>query len=378
MTLPYLLQSTVAVVFTLGLVILLHEWGHFIVCRLLGVRVERFAFGFGPELFGVTRKGTRYSLCAFPLGGFVKPAGESLEEFGGKPDEYFAQSWYRRLAIVYAGPSMNYLLAFVLFTGVVWIKGVPESGKDPVIGNLMTGFPADAAGLKIDDRVVSVNGKAISTWEELAGSVHASPGKAVSLVIRRGEGESLTKSVVPRKDDATGRGLIGIMAKPFHRPVAFVEAASEGGRQCVLLTMFTIKTLASKIYKRERPDVAGPVGIVQMVSRAAHSGLEDLIFLIGLISVAIGFFNFLPVPLLDGGHAALYIWEGISGKKLTQNAMATANSVGIVFLLSLLVFATYNDFSRILGERSARKKAAAEIGDMKAPEAKPGKAAAAP
>lgn len=359
MSLPYILQSASAVVFTLGLVILLHEWGHFIVCRLLGVRVERFAFGFGPEVFGITRRGTRYSVCAFPLGGFVKPAGESLEEFGGKPDEYFAQPWNRRLMIVWAGPVMNYLLAFGLFTGVVWVKGVPESGTEPVIGNLMTGFPADAAGLKVDDRVTKIDGRAIAAWDDLAGAVHASPGKAVVLTVSRGA-ETFTKKVVPRKDDASGRGLIGIMAKPVHRPVAFGEAASEGVRQCALLTMFTIKTIASKIHRGEKPDVAGPVGIVQMVSRAAHSGLEDFVFLIGLISVAIGFFNFLPVPLLDGGHAALYIWEGISGRKLTQNAMATANSVGIVFLLSLLAFATYNDFSRILGERAARKKAAVE------------------
>ena len=133
------------------------------------------------------------------------------------------------------------------------------------------------------------------------------------------------------------------------------NAASEVGKQCYLLTKFTITTTASKIYKCERPDLAVPVGIVQMVSKAAHSGWEDLVSLIGLISVAIGFFNILPVPLLDGGHAAMYLWEGLSGRKLTQNVVAKFNSVGIVFLISLLLLATYSDFARMRSERTMRR-----------------------
>jgi len=353
----YYIQSLLAVLFTLGLVILLHEFGHFIVCKKLGVRVERFAFGFGPELLGVTYGDTRYSVCAFPLGGFVKPAGEDPEQSAGRPDEYFGQSWNRRLAIVAAGPAMNYILAFTLFTGVVYIKGMPESAKEAVIGNMMTNFPASMAGIKIDDQVTAVNGKPVGTWEELADTIHKLPQQNVELTYKRGD-EIRKTTVVPMKDDVTGEGRIGIMPKAVYRKVGFGSAVYEGANQCVALTMFTVKTIAGKIYKRERPDLAGPVGIVQMVSRAAHSGWEDLVFLIGLLSVAIGFFNILPIPLLDGGHGAMYLWEGISGKKLTPKVMSTANGIGIVFLLSMLLFATYNDLTRILGERLAHKKAA--------------------
>lgn len=351
------LISAAAVVFTLGLVIVIHESGHFFLCKWFGVKVERFAFGFGPELFGVDYGGTRFSLCAFPLGGFVKPAGESLEDSTGHPDEYFGQPWNKRLAIVAAGPAMNYLLAWVLFGGMLYAKGMPEVGKAPVIGNMMTGFPADIAGLKIDDEITAVEGVGIKSWEELAGRIHKSPGRELELTFLRGT-ETLKKRVTPKKDDASGRGVIGIMPRPVYRPVPLWQAGWEGAKQCWELSKFTVETIASKIVKRERPDLAGPVGIVQMVSRAARSGWEDLLFLIGLLSVAIGFFNILPVPLLDGGHGAMYLWEGLSGKKLTPNVVAKANGVGIVFLLSLLLFATYNDLLRIRGERSARIKAA--------------------
>ena len=359
MSLPELLRSSLAVVVTFGLVIFLHEAGHFILCRILGVRVERFAFGFGPELLGITRGGTRFSICAFPLGGFVRPAGEDMEDCSGKPDEYFGQKWHRRLAIVAAGPAMNYLLAFSLFAGVALIKGLPEAGTEPVIGNLMVGFPADRAGIKIGDRVLAVDGKKVTGWKEMAELIHKRPGKDTAVRYAR-DGVEATAILVPRKDADSGRGLIGVMPMPVYRRVGFGEAVSDGVHKCWALTAFTVKTIASKIYKRERPDLSGPVGIVQMVSRAAHAGLEELIYLIGLISVAIGFFNILPVPLLDGGHAAFYLWEGLSGKKPTKDAMATANGVGIAFLLSLLLFATYNDILRITSERSAAKPVAEE------------------
>lgn len=357
MTFLQVLQSAAAVVLTLGMVIFLHEAGHFILCRWLKVRVERFAFGFGPELLGITRNGTRFSICAFPLGGFVKPAGEEPETCSGNPDEYFSQPWHRRLMIVAAGPAMNYLLAWVLFTGVVYVKGMPEPGVQAVIGNMVVGFPADQAGMRIDDMVTAVNGRKVSNWQELADTIHKHPDHEIEIAYRRSD-QAFKARITPRKDEASGHGVIGIMPKPDYRPVGFLAATGEGAKQCWSLTAFTVKTIVSKISRRERPDLAGPVGIVQMVSRAARSGWEDLVFLIGLISVAIGFFNILPVPLLDGGHAAMYLWEGASGKKLTKDAVATANGIGIAFLICLLLFATYNDVLRIRSERAMRQKTA--------------------
>ena len=339
----------------LGLVIFLHESGHFIACRKLGVRVEKFAFGFGPELLGFTgSSGTRFSICAVPFGGFVKPAGEEPSSgIEPKSDEYFGQSWNRRLIIVYAGPAMNYLLAFLLYTGLTWAKGMPQASKDASIGNMVMGLPADKAGLEIGDKITAFDGRALSSWDDLASSIHRSPEKEIDLTVVRGD-KTLDIKVTPQKDETGEKGVIGIMPKAEYIPIGPIGAMGEGARLCWTQTVQTITTIGSKIWKRERPDLAGPVGIFRMVSRAARAGWEEFVFLIGFISVAIGFFNLLPLPLLDGGHGAFYFWEGIAGKRLAPETQEKANTVGLAFLLSLLAFATYNDVLRIRIERAAR------------------------
>ncbi len=350
------LHTVGANAFALGLVIVLHEAGHFFACRRLGVRVEKFAFGFGPELLGLTdRVGTRFSLCAIPFGGFVKPAGEDPANGGepAKPDEYFGQSWNRRLLIVYAGPAMNYLLAFALYTGLIWGKGVPVASKEPIIGNMMIGFPADKAGIAVGDKVVAFGGRALTGWEDLASSIHRSAEKEISLSVVRGE-KKLEIKVVPQKDATGERGVIGIMPQAEYKAVGPLAAGGEALRLCWTQSKQTVTTIGGKLWNRERPDLAGPVGIFQMVSRASRAGWEEFVFLIGFISVAIGFFNLLPLPLLDGGHAAFYWWEGLRGRRASNEAMEKANTLGIAFLLSLLVFATYNDVLRIRTERATK------------------------
>ncbi len=343
--------------FALGLVIFLHESGHYVACLRLGVRVEKFAFGFGPELLGVTSKsGTRFSLCAIPFGGFVKPAGEDPATDAAitpKADEYFGQAWYRRLIIVYAGPTMNYVLAFLLYTGLIWAQGLPQPSSDPVIGNMMTGMPADAAGLKIGDRVTAFDGRALAGWDDLASSIHRSPGRPVTLTVSRA-GAALDVTVTPRKDDAEDRGVIGIMPEMTYKPASLPAAMNEAASMCWLQSKQTVTTIAGKLWRHERPDLAGPVGIFQMVTRAARAGWEEYLFFIGFISVAIGFFNFLPMPLLDGGHGAVYIWEGLRGKRPTPQTLEKIQTVGFAFLMSLLAFATYNDVVRIRAERAAK------------------------
>ncbi|MBI2385649.1 MAG: site-2 protease family protein [Elusimicrobia bacterium] len=359
-----ILYTVGANAFALGLVIVLHESGHFFACRRLGVRVEKFAFGFGPELLGFTdRVGTRFSLCAIPFGGFVKPAGEDPSAAGAaepKSDEYFGQNWARRLVIVYAGPAMNYVLAFALYTGLIWGKGMPEASKEPVIGNMMVGFPADKAGILIGDKITAFGGRALTGWEDLASSIHRSAEKEISLSVVR-DGRPLEIKVVPKKDETGTRGVIGIMPKAEYKPVGPFAAGREALRLCWTQSKQTVTVIAGKLWKRERPDLAGPVGIFQMVSRASRAGWEEFVFLIGFISVAIGFFNLLPLPLLDGGHAMFYWWEGLRGKRASVAVMEKANTIGIAFLMSLLVFATYNDVLRIRTERANKADKAVEL-----------------
>ncbi|OGS08199.1 MAG: RIP metalloprotease RseP [Elusimicrobia bacterium RIFOXYA12_FULL_51_18] len=346
-----MILSIAAVLFTFGLVIFLHELGHFLVCKLTEIKVEAFSFGFGPELFGRTKGGTRYSIRAIPLGGYVKPAGENIEEVTGHPDEYFSKPWYTRLGVVLAGPFMNYLLAFVIFTGVILIMGEPVPSADPVVGELSQGYPAYEAGIKAGDRVLSVDGVQVKDWSQMADLIHKKPG--ASLLIEYNRGAEKLKVKVVAKKGPEGQGLIGIAPGISYKYVGALKAARMGVGQCYYWTKYTVTTLASNIRHREKPDLSGPIGIVNIVSKAAHTGMPDLFFLIALISVAIGFFNLLPIPLLDGGHAVLFIMEGVFRRKVTPRVMGWLNSTGIAFLVGILIFATYSDIKRLMAPKAA-------------------------
>lgn len=338
--------SVLAVIITFGLVIFLHESGHYIVCRLLGVRVDRFAFGFGPELVGITRGGTRFSICWLPLGGFVKPAGESVEESTGKPDEYFGQDWKRRLLIVWAGPVMNYLLAWVLFAGLMFFKGIPEPSNSTTIGDMFTDYPAYAAGLRPGDTIVGLDKFKPANWEDMAKFIYARTGKPIAVTFKRDNVEK-TVEITPKLDPDLNHGVIGIAPTTEEKPMGLFASMKEGAYLDWYWTETEVSEIGEKLLHHEKPDMAGPIGIVELVGKAAHSGIADLIMLIALISVAIGLFNFLPIPMLDGGHAAEYIWEGITKKPLTENAQAAINSVGMAFLLAVLIFASYQDILRL-------------------------------
>ncbi|OGR44779.1 MAG: hypothetical protein A2X35_05640 [Elusimicrobia bacterium GWA2_61_42] len=355
--------SIVAVLFTFGLVIFLHELGHFIVCKLSGIKVEAFSFGFGPELYGRTSGATRYSIRAVPLGGYVKPAGENIDEVSGATDEYFSKPWYTRLGVVLAGPAMNYLLAFALFSGVILFVGEPVPSNDPVIGDLTQGYPAETAGLKPGDRLLTVDGAGVATWADMATRISDKIEKEISVTYVRAGAEASVKIKTRKAPEGADRGVIGISPGIAYNRVPLLKGLGMGLHQCWYWTAFTVKTLASNIYKREKPDLAGPIGIVNIVSKAAHTGAADFFFLIGLISVAVGFFNLLPIPLLDGGHAVLFLFEGVSRRKLNAKVMQYVNGAGIALLLTILLFATYSDIMRIKNSRDARKAAAAAAQD---------------
>ncbi|GAB4028634.1 MAG: RIP metalloprotease RseP [Elusimicrobiota bacterium] len=353
-----MLVSIIAVVFTFGLVIFIHEFGHFLVCKISGIAVENFSFGFGKELLGFTRAETRYSIRAVPLGGFVRPKGEDIEEHKGDSDEYFSKPWYIRLAVVWAGPFMNYLLAFAVFFFVILSVGQPVVTQRAVIGDMMVGYPAAAAGLKEKDRIVSINGVSINTWEQMTSIIHSSKDKELKVVYERDGALNSVKMTPVKSPVDSAKGIVGIAPITEYVKVSPFKAFGMSAYQCWYWTAFTVKSLAQSVYRMEKPDVSGPIGIVSIVSKAAHSSAADFFFLLGLISIAVGFFNLLPIPLLDGGHSILFIFEGLTRKKLTPNIMRYVNSAGMALLLGILVFATYNDVKRIYDSHLAKKAAA--------------------
>ncbi len=352
--------SLIAVLFTFGLVIFLHELGHFLVCKLAKIKVEAFSFGFGPELFGREKGGTRYSIRAIPLGGYVKPAGENPDDTTGHPDEYFSKPWYTRLCVVFAGPLMNYLLAFTLFSGVMYTVGKPVYSS--TVGALAAGLPAAKAGLLTGDMILSVDGVKVSEWTDMANQIRGHVESEVLIEYER-KGAVAKAKIKTRRgvDPETGHaiGIIGIspdQSKPAYQKAGLLASLAFGAGQCYYWTAYTVNSLASNIKHREKPDISGPIGIVTIVSKAAHSGMTELFFLIALISVAVGFFNILPIPLLDGGHAVLFLAEGVTGRRLTPKVMNLVNSAGIAFLLSILLFATYSDIMRFIPSSSVPEK----------------------
>jgi regulator of sigma E protease len=342
--------GAVGVIVAFGLVIFVHEFGHFIVAKKSGVKVERFSFGLGPELFGIQWGETRYCLACIPLGGEVRMTGETEPAEGvpeGAPIDprgFFSRPWYARIPIVVAGPAMNYLLSFVLFSFIALAWGVPRATTEPVIGELADGFPAAAAGLKSGDRFLSINGAPVTEWKPMAEVIHKSPGRAMVLEVRRGD-STLTVRLTPRNED--GRGLIGVTPAVVQERLKPLAAFAKGAEQCWAWSRMTLTYLAERIARREKPELSGPVGIASVVARAARSGPADYLFLVALISVGIGLFNLFPIPMLDGGHLAFFLWEGVFGRPLGRRWAQAANMAGMAALLAIFVFATLGDIRRL-------------------------------
>ena len=337
-------------------VVVIHELGHLIVCRWLGVRVEKFAVGFGKEIFGMDWKGIRWSFCILPLGGYVKPAGEDLEDRSGAPDEFFSQSWYGRIAIALAGPVMNYFLAFVCFFWLMFYWGQPQPSGEPVIGDVVSGFPAQAAGFQKGDRILAVNGKQISTWEEAAGEIHKNPDRTIDIRYRRtaesGGAEKIV-ALVPKKDPRRDVGLIGISPTIEMRPQTFSKSVRNAYDQCIFLSVLTVRYIGEGLEKailnRKKPELelAGPIGIVSIIANVVKEGVQAMVSLVAIISLNLGLFNLFPIPLLDGGHVFLYFLEGLFRKPLNKSAVRTANIIGATFLIAIFLFATTQDISRL-------------------------------
>jgi regulator of sigma E protease len=345
-----MIVSLLGVIFTFGIVIFIHEFGHFILCKIIGVSVEEFSFGFGKPIFQRKRNKTLYSIRLIPLGGFVKPKGEDINEYKGEEDEYFSKRWYQRIFIVLAGPVMNYVLSFFIFFGVIYFVGKPQPSSSTEIGEVISNYPAANAGIREGDKIVSINSVKVNSWKEMTKHIYPKIGKEIKIEYER-NGRIFNVSLTTVKDPTYDRGVIGIVPKTDYEKVGLIKAIGYSCYQLWYWTKMTIQTLLKSIYRMEKPDVAGPIGIISIVSKAAHSEFYDFLYLVGLISVAVGFFNLLPLPLLDGGHFVLYLFEGILRKKITPTVIKYVNSTGIVILVSILIFATYNDVMRIYNSK---------------------------
>jgi regulator of sigma E protease len=343
----------------LSTVIVVHEFGHFMMAKRMGVRVEQFSLGFGPVLFKKKWGPTEYCLSAVPLGGYVKLAGDSQEEYTGKQDEFFSKAPGRRFPIIFFGPLLNYILGLLLFC-VIFFAGYPTLTTR--IGGLLDGFGAQVAGLQIGDRITAVDGKRVVFWEELQEVIQGKKAAdAVLLSIER-EGKEFQVQVRIREknlEDEIGQkksvGLLGIT--PFDETVQIRHGLKESLRLGVAktwsLTVMTCKALGFMLTGRlsVRESITGLPGMYFITSKAASMGVVAVLHLVAVLSVSLAIFNLLPLPVLDGGHILFLGLEKIRGKALGLRSERIVTQAGMTLILGLALFVTYNDLVRFYGDK---------------------------
>jgi regulator of sigma E protease len=350
--------SIFSLIIVLGVLIFFHELGHFLVARMLGVGVERFSLGFGPKLVGKKIGITEYQISAIPLGGYVKMVGESPDselDPSDIPISFTHKHVFKRILIVAAGPLFNILLAMIIFFSIFQISGLLI--LKPGIGDVNEGSPAYMAGLKKDDLVVSIDGVDISSWEDMANAIMASKGKTLAISVLRGD-TILTKNVTPEVkkfknifNEDVDRYVIGITASGeiFKKDLNFFQAFSESINQTYQITSLTIKGVVKLFQGTVSPKtLGGPIMIAQMAGQQAKEGVVNLIFFIALISINLAILNFLPIPVLDGGHLLFFFIEAIKGSPVSVKVREISQQAGIFVLILLMIYVFYNDIARVL------------------------------
>lgn len=339
--------------FSIALVILIHEIGHFLVAKKLKVRVTKFSLGIGPEIIKKQIGETNYCLSAFPIGGEVRMAGENYfqPDYNAGTDEFYGKPWYQRIMIVAAGPAMNYSFAFIMFIFITLFWGKTDVDYQPVVGNVIVGKPAYKAGIKRNDKIFQINSKDISKWSQISEIVNNSKGKPLLIKILRDE-KVFSLNVIPEFDRESKRFMIGIIVSTQTQKIETIKIGLIGSigqslKQIYFWSVTPLKYLFQKIIRLEAPkDISGPIGIFQVMSYAVKTGMENFLSLLAIISTSLGLINFLPIPILDGGHILFYLIEGIIRKPLNKKIILVANVIGFSILIFILLFATYQDIYR--------------------------------
>ena len=382
--------STVLVI---GILVFVHELGHYLAARSVGVRVEKFSIGFPPRFITLTSvdngfdvtifffrflkgslswkpiinthiklkdrigTGTEYVVALIPLGGYVKMAGaldESLDTIiTNAPDEFMSKSTPQKIWILSAGVLMNIFTAFIIFTGITYYQGIIESSNEPIINELIVDKPAEKAGLEKGDEVFSINSERVYKWSDLSKIINSLPDSQIEMQILR-DGEMLefslgtTHYLIPGDNGIDTIGVIGIRPEYYYLSVNFIESLTYGYNG--IINSFGMITLTFKMLgsgQASLKDLGGPIMIGQIAGETAKAGWIPLMNFMALISINLAFLNILPIPGLDGGHIFIILIESIIRRPLSLKSRMVIQQIGMVFLLGLMVTVMFNDVSRL-------------------------------
>jgi len=348
-----------AFVVVLGILIFIHELGHFLVAKAAGVKVLKFSLGFGPKLVGRKIGDTEYMISALPLGGYVKLFGDNPNETVAPGDEKHAflhQSIRKRMAIVGAGPAANMLFAVLAFCLLFYI-GIPQLSA--VVGKVVDGYPAQKAGIQPGDVILKVDDEDINQWSDLLSVIPKSEGRELQLTVKRGE-DIVAIRVTPHA--VTGKTIFGEEKKTYQIGIVPSDhvivkrepihvAIGKGVYQTWYVSKLVVVSIV-KMIQRIIPakNLGGPILIAQMAGKYAQEGLIDLVLFTALLSVNLGILNLLPIPILDGGHLLFLTLESIIGRPLSIRKMELAQQIGLIIIILLMAFAFFNDIMRIIPE----------------------------
>lgn len=348
------LYAVVSALIGLGILIVIHELGHFLVAKKSGVGVLTFSIGFGPKLFKKKIGETEYAVSAFPLGGYVKMVGEDPEDEVSPVDihkSFTHQSLAKRAAIVAAGPVSNLLLAVVIFLWTFVTYGVPVSTTQ--IGGVTQNSPAAAAGLQKGDRVVGVGDQPIEKWEDLSRRIRESQGQPLLLRVMRDSraieitvspARSETRNVFGEKQEVWFIGIASEPAIERGNPLLAVgQAFYKTGEYSVVTLVALFKMVTGDLSPK---NLGGPLLIAQMAGQQAREGLASFFFFVAMLSINLGVLNLLPIPVLDGGHLFFFLLEWLLGRPVEVKQRERAQQVGIFILIGVMIYAFYNDIAR--------------------------------
>lgn len=357
------MESVISFVIVLGILIFVHEFGHFLFAKLFGIKVLKFSLGFGPKVVGFKGGETEYLISAFPLGGYVKMVGENPAEEVEEQDvarSFSQKPVWQRFIVVAGGPLFNLLFAALLFFTIFALAGLPVPMPGTTIGSVSPKSPAEKAGLKSGDTIVAINGKTTKEWREVSELIKNCGGKPVHLLIRR-DGQDLKLTGTPRMQqvknifgEATGkRYLLGITRsdKVKYKKVSVFEALVAGFGQTwsfIYLTVMGIVKMIQKVIPAS--DLGGPILIAQMAGKQLENGLMNFLYFMGLVSVNLGILNLFPIPILDGGHLFFFSVEALRRKPLEQKTQEMLQQIGLFILASLMIFVFYNDIVRLFSK----------------------------